>query len=626
MSFTTFPIPTSNLSDALEAELPVAGVRTTNVATLATSGSGTYDDPYLGWDAPMAALLSSVGANQKFFFPSGTYEWDTTFNWGAHSNVQFHGEGGTVLKYTGTGIAVHMLAEAATSVTYPDGVSTMGIIFENFIIDGTETGTTGLKIESVHGSKFRNIGIRSVTDVGLHLAFSIYNLFDTILVTPNVGQADGIGQSSLSPEYGLFTETGTVVDAGPIQTNQDCTFINFVAEECTVWGAYLGAFLQNTFIGGSCEFNGNNVAVFGAGNTWIGVDNEYPTGGYDWHIVGDYNQLINCLCTHNVVIGEPITGAAPVGTIIEGGQFGGIHIHPLAVRTKIRSPQYNFTSFNGFYDGSASTEYFGAPRDYADTEDDGWSLTINQAARAKSDIIFPLTTAGPVLTSPNGSRYRLLVDNAGALSTTAATAPSIDAVSDDFNDNSLGKQWHTPPVFAVASPSTAVTVAEAGSELRITLPNTTSGTLTNGVISTAREMADTGFERIKWTNRPTSGSYIMTFGLYQSYQNNLTIVYTKSTNFLDFNQAVSGAGSNIASIAFNPATMIYWRFLRSGANIKAQYSADGSSWTDLGTSSGVPWGTADDPYVVLLAASSVASSTYDNPVAYDDYLRSRGSY
>src|SRR6185369_2108791 len=115
-------------------------------------------------------------------------------------------------------------------------------------------------------------------------------------------------------------------------------------------------------------------------------------------------------------------------------------------------------------------------------------------------------------------------------------------------------------------------------------------------------------------------SYQMRFSIGKGYHNNLNI-QCDGTN-LSYIAISGGSGATIASIAFNPATMLYWRFLRAGANVKAQYSADASSWTDLGTSSGSPFSFSN--YHTCIEAGSTASSTFSQAVIFDDYVYFHG--
>lgn len=603
-------------------EISNPGVVTVDVSGLSTGGAGTFASPWTGWDAGLTTELAIFGGNCTALFPSGVYGYSVSPNFGRWPNVHFKGEHGTVLKYTGSGVCANFLCTTAGIQT---GIITQfGIIFENFIIDGSGSGTVGIYLGSIHHSVFRNIGIRNVTQKGVHLEFCVLDVFDNVRVTSRVGDSDGLGESTTQPVNGFVSNIGAIGGAGATQTIQACTFINPVVEFATGDGASFNAMHQCTIIGGSFEHNGGrNLHMFGEQNVLINVDNEYPGDGLqtEFLIEGDYNRLINCYGIYKLRIGNQENGNTTKGTQVSGGIFGGIDIDITARDTRLDGPLYDLSVVpSGVFDGGVNTEYTSPPRSHADSTVEGWGIKTSHQSTFSADVIYPSSSFGPVCTAPDGGRWRLSVSNAGATVWTSVGLSEIEAQSDSFTDNAIGKQWKKGSM-TLDVPSTTVTVAETGAQLSLTLPNSTAGNNFQGLFSNARTIIDTGFERVKLISKPTTGtaSYQVRFSIGTGRRNCLLMRIEGST--LYFDQVSGGSGSTIASVAFTLATMEHWRFLRAGANITAQYSDDGSSWNDLGTSTGVPWGTADDFISVCIEAGSTGSATFDAPVIFDDYLR-----
>lgn len=630
MPITEFPIATTQVEDLIPTKLPHPGSVSHNVAQLATAGAGTYASPWTGWDTEVEALLVASKLARTFHFPSGVYGYSVSPNFGRRSHTQLIGEHGTIMKYSGTGVAMNFLAE---ELDIGGAVTNFGIVCKNFLIDGTASGTYGLYLGSIHHSLFEQIAVRGDFDVGIKLEFTICNTYNMLRVTSRVGDSGNDDDAGTMPAIGIYADTGAIVGAGAFQTVQACTFIDPVVEILPggsvpsggTAASYFGAgFHQNVIIGGTFEQNSTrNLVIGGNGNTFICTDNEYPgdTEATDFLVWGDDNQFINCLSLGNIIIGESVTGNTATNNRIIGGQFGGIKINPQADKTVIDGPGYNFTNALGFYDGSYTTEYGGVPRDLTSTDTKGWGLKTAHDVLFRGGALFSESGAGPTLTAPDGGLWRLTVDNAGALTTTAGTAPAMHAQSDNFNDNSLGKQWVVGTISATI-PSSVVTVAETGNQLSITLPNSTAGNSFAGIKSISHKLNDTGYERINLISKPTTGlaSYQVRFSMgWGTSASSLMFVLENTTLY------VYDGGANVANVAFVLANMDFWRFNRSGTDILCQYSADGSSWTTLYTSSTPhPWGLVTEPYIVCIEAGSTASTTFDAPVILDNYLYFKG--
>ena len=152
-------------------EAAFIGEATVDVSTLATGGTGTWADPWTGWQAPM---LAATGPNMTILFPTGVYAHSTTLELGKYFNIHYLGSLGTVLKYTGG--AARAVSFLAPTTSYPGlgiGQRVFGNTFENFIIDGGGNATDGLYVEETHNSVFRNIYVRNVTNARFYFNWTI---------------------------------------------------------------------------------------------------------------------------------------------------------------------------------------------------------------------------------------------------------------------------------------------------------------------------------------------------------------------------------------------------------------------------------------------------------------------
>ena len=90
---------------------------------------------------------------------------------------------------------------------------------------------------------------------------------------------------------------------------------------------------------------------------------------------------------------------------------------------------------------------------------------------------------------------------------------------------------------------------------------------------------------------------------------NFLQMYINNGN-IAFQKRVAGSTTPIASIAYTTAAKLYLRFSESAGTITASYSADATTWTTLGTTTGISWAyTSTNIGVELGAVAAPASST-----------------
>lgn len=601
------------LSNVPATQVPTPGVATIDISKLATDGSGTYVDPWTGWQTPLDALFAP---NLTFYFPSGVYGTDGSLNYGQYAHCSFIGEAGTVLLYTGPAGGTIFDFTSTHATTNVDGEfgeheATYGIKVKNFILDGDGLADVGMFAHSIHHSWFESIWVRNVVDTKFHFQFQISNTYVNLRATRRVGDS-----TSDAPED-VGCVTGMLLDhepGSPINTVQACVFIGLKIEFCSGVGLDMtvGA-NQNVFLGGAVQVSGSyGIKCNGNGNTFT-MDCEFNTG-YDFQFNGNYNTALNCLATGTIGIGNDTDGATPNGNEIRGGVFNSIDIQQDCIFTLVDKPAYQFIDSTGqFRNRSNFTTIIGAPHVYGVATKWGAGAVLADKIISKANTEFA-PGSGPVIISPDGTRYRIDVANGGTLSTTAVTDDTVLARSDNFSDNAIGQQWYKGSF--QATPASSVTVAETGGQLSITLPNSTAGNNYRGLVGTPHDLADGGSERIKFVSKPSGTSYQARFSIGQSGRNCL-FFFMDGTN-LAYGLFSGGSFSSIASVTFNAVNHLYWRLRRDGDDVVAEHSPDASSWTELGTSTGTPFSFSN--LITCIEAGSTGSTTFDAPVIFDDYV------
>src|SRR6185369_13705416 len=115
-------MPNIALRDVPAVQVPTPGVATFDVSKLATSGSGTWASPLLGWDAALASLYAP---NQTYYFPSAVYGHSVTWEPVLYWNNHYRGELGAMFKYPGSSRCVEFIP----TITTPDtGLTDFGNI------------------------------------------------------------------------------------------------------------------------------------------------------------------------------------------------------------------------------------------------------------------------------------------------------------------------------------------------------------------------------------------------------------------------------------------------------------------------------------------------------------------
>ncbi|WP_157831267.1 hypothetical protein [Pseudomonas sp. 43NM1] len=256
------------------------------------SGAGTIDVT-LALQAFRDSIASST-IKRKGVIPAGTYRYAVSPNW-AIQNASIKAEGEVRFRYTGTGDAIVLNADAADAVCFTPGLCynvTMGPI----IVEAPKTAGDAVSSVSLHHSKLNFIvhGCGS-NSAGYRSRFGVLNQID-IKVTPN---QEG-WYLNAKPKYGVWLDRRNAAEETAY-----CTFNNATLEGVEV-GAHLEHALGNMFLGGAQEGCSQAGLVVGAAsrlNKFFNVDYEVNTvadivcGGYENEFHGCDSELYTVIET-----------------------------------------------------------------------------------------------------------------------------------------------------------------------------------------------------------------------------------------------------------------------------------------------------------------------------------------
>jgi hypothetical protein len=132
-----------------------AAMAAVDVASRASRGSGTSEDPWMGWDVNTAWNVET-----EYAFRSGYYAYFASPNF-LKSGIALKGEPGTVLRFLGAGNAVVFDNPGTSALIYNNW--TMNVRMENFTIEDTAAATNGIYVRAMRNGVFRNISVRDVS-------------------------------------------------------------------------------------------------------------------------------------------------------------------------------------------------------------------------------------------------------------------------------------------------------------------------------------------------------------------------------------------------------------------------------------------------------------------------------
>lgn len=304
-------------------------------------GNGVVDDTI----AIQAAINYAVPLKRPIYIPTGTYLYSalTGLN---QNNITIKGDGSsnTVLKFTGTGIAL----DIGTSAGFRQGINISGVT-----VEGNSNTNVIIQATAIARSLWSDINVREAdSTIGVGFVFRACQLsrFDSLVCSQDRNAmtsppAEGFNIEALAP-YG---------------NSSNNTWINLYAEGAGTTaptinvGVRISGGDQNTFISGSpesCKTYGLVVGTNCRFNTFIGVGLENLNAVADVTDAGISSRYINCYSSQSFIIQDR-------SCVVQGGYFERIQIDNTASRARVQDVTVNHwaTGNGGFIDNGVASFY-----------------------------------------------------------------------------------------------------------------------------------------------------------------------------------------------------------------------------------------------------------------------------
>ena len=353
VKFTTSQLNTSSSVDAAQVSYnpPFTGAVATNVEDklaqyvnvkdFGAIGDGVANDT----TALQAAINYAVPLKRPIYIPTGTYLYSvlTGLN---QNNTTINGDGSnnTVLKFTGTGIAL----DVGTNAGFRQGINLSG-----FTVEGNANTSIIIRARLVARSFWNDINVREadpVAGIGFEFNGCMLNNFNYLMCSQD-------RNTMVNPPLEAFN----INAASPQGNSTNNVWTNLYAEG--FWppsansiniGVRISGGDQNVFIGGSpesCKTYGTLISSFSRFNTFIGVgwENLQALGG-DVNDGGVSNRFINCYSSEKFILQGRSAS-------VEGGYFERIQVDSGALRNRIMDVSVNgwSTGSGGLYDSGTGT-------------------------------------------------------------------------------------------------------------------------------------------------------------------------------------------------------------------------------------------------------------------------------
>jgi len=291
-----------------------------SVLEFGVAGDGVTDDTAALANARSWLAAQSGGAT--LIFPTGTYKYSTSPNWGIQ-DCRVISNGTAILLYTGTGNAVTLDGGAAGNGVY-------NAEFGPFIVKAPSTADHGIYMRAYHHGKVRASVRGCGTDkAGIYMEWCVAN---EMHVAVSSNENGGSWYSSGKPLYGLYmTERDTDED------NAYNTFINPIFEGCAT-GMYLDYCIGNGFYSGTSEGNTTEGITLTANAQWnkfYGIDLEQNNGS-DMTCNGNNNEFFGVDSFELITI-----GASGTNNKIFGGSHVSITVEEYAEQTHLIGLTYD---------------------------------------------------------------------------------------------------------------------------------------------------------------------------------------------------------------------------------------------------------------------------------------------
>ncbi len=295
-----------------------------NVQNYKTGGDGTQSNPWTGWDTVITWL-----PNTPYQFGAGWFQCDAAPVGWSQAGICLSGAGtGTILKFTTSGFAMD-----GGSV---DGSTINGFNFQDFVIDGSGTCTTGMYLRGVSRGVIANVRIRNVTTVGFDLRFGVLcairnlRVSDSAYIVPTtcilVRARNDVTTSNISSANTFFNPIceGSFLSTGlSFQQSTQHTQVYGGTAEGLKNGIVIGT------DGTQCKDNAFHCMDIEVNRTDVDVSNSFSTQFLD---LGSYSNTVDVTTgavTGTFALLETITWSGGATGLLRANNAGVLEIAPV---------------------------------------------------------------------------------------------------------------------------------------------------------------------------------------------------------------------------------------------------------------------------------------------------------
>lgn len=410
---------------------------TVSLGDYGSKGDGT--DSTVAWSAALAKCYSTTPYSE-LEIPAGVHPSSARIELRPGMRVRGAGRRNTVIKYTGSGIAVRLSDDIKNNGDYAFG----GAI-EDLTIEGNANSTSLLYVKNVNHCVVRDVNLRessTTVGVGLHVLGTVCGYFENIICSTNEQLMTNRPNTML------------VVDRDPTTLSRATanTFVHLVLEGSIGDGMQLINSDQSLVIGGTSEnHNGNGVTVAAGSrmNTFISMafENSHVNTFADIYDAGFSNRFINCYSRKQIYIATSALYCKIEGgfhqRIVDTGDFTTLcdFKYSFFEPGGTVSPNSNASTRNLFNANTSSVSFFPkapvplsvGPSPFTYTNGSGLDESIILQGGAITQLVF--NRGGAVATLPGAGMYPLAPTDGVTVSYAEGSPPIMVRLPSGTNFN-----------------------------------------------------------------------------------------------------------------------------------------------------------------------------------------------